>query len=239
MRLHHLPASALESAGDASQPSVFVAHHNPETRDSLEWSIGAAGLKVRAFDTAEALVSWLDARGGRVRGVVVSHLWSPGLDGVGLQEALRARGLSLPVILVTSHDDVSRAVSAMKAGAFDLFQQPVNHQALLARVREALAREASDFERAQAVATAVARWARLSPRERQVMRMVVEGRLNKQIAGELGLSSKTVEVHRAHVMQKMEAESLAELVREALMVDGAALGAGAGSRNGGIAAAGR
>ena len=142
----------------------------------------------------------------------------PGLSGIDLQEELVTRGMSLPVIMISGYGDVMTAARAMRAGAIDFLEKPISRQLLLDRVREALEvdrqRRRVEAERAEVAA----RVARLTPRERQVMELVVSGNTNKVIAIDLGLCEKTVEVHRAHVMEKMKVQSLAELVRLAILV---------------------
>jgi len=143
----------------------------------------------------------------------------PGMSGLDLQDRLRDRGCDSPVIIITGHGDVPVAIRAMKAGAFDFIEKPFSDQTLLDRIREAL--EHDEDRRTRAVwVTRVHGWYQsLSPREIEVMGLVVQGHLNKQIAGDLGLSHKTIEVHRAHVMEKMHAKSLADLVRMAVMLE--------------------
>jgi len=142
----------------------------------------------------------------------------PGLSGIDLQDELVARKAQLPVIMISGYGDVTTAARAMRAGAIDFLEKPISRQLLLDRVREALEvdrqRRRAEAERAEVAA----RVARLTPRERQVMELVVSGNTNKVIAIDLGLCEKTVEVHRAHVMEKMKVQSLAELVRLAILV---------------------
>jgi FixJ family two-component response regulator len=137
----------------------------------------------------------------------------PGMGGLEAHEALARRGLTLPVVFLTGHGDVPTGVQAIKRGAIDFLLKPVDDEQLLASVAAALAGHADLWTLAAERRRAAELHARLSPREREVMSLVVAGRLNKQIAGRLGISQKTVKVHRAHAMEKMQAASVAELVR--------------------------
>jgi two-component system, LuxR family, response regulator FixJ len=195
--------------------TVFILDDDPAVRDSLCWLMESMGWRTEAFATAAEVIN----RSRRpMRGCLVADLRLEGpMDGLELCEELDRRGVRPPTIMITGHGDVTAAVRAMKDGAFDFIEKPFSDQALLDRVREALAlEEAEREEREQAEATRQ-RLDRLTRREREVMELVVRGRLNKQIAADLGLSHKTVEVHRAHVMEKMEAPSLAALVRMAVL----------------------
>lgn len=203
----------------AAGPSVFVVDDDKAVRDSLQWLLESAGLEVRTFPDAQAFLDDLAALEGEPRGCLLADLRLPGMSGLDLQDRLNERGIKIPVIVITGHGDVSMAVRAMKAGAVHFIEKPFNEQVLLERVREALARDAEGRRAAGDAAQLEQRHASLTPRERQVMELVVTGRLNKQIAADLELSPKTVEVHRAHVMEKMEAGSLADLVRMAVTLE--------------------
>jgi two-component system response regulator FixJ len=149
---------------------------------------------------------------------VIADVRMPDMDGMTLQEELGKRGSALPVIVVTGHADVPLAVRAMKAGAVDFIEKPFDDEALISSVKRALAQAMSTREQASATQKASALIATLSARERQVLELLVAGRSNKVIAYELDISPRTVEIHRAHVMEKMEAKSLSDLVRAALAV---------------------
>ena len=149
-------------------------------------------------------------------GCLVLDLRMPGTSGLELQELMARRGFCLPVILITAHGDVPTAVRAMKAGAIDFMSKPFNDQELLDRIHQALAKDAQVRGERAARADIAARIALLTPREREVMNLVVAGMANKTIAAQLQLSAKTVETHRARVMDKMQAASVAELVRAVL-----------------------
>jgi RNA polymerase sigma factor (sigma-70 family) len=189
---------------------IYVVDDDEPMRDSLVWLLESKGLRVEAHPSAEA---FLDALKDEMQGCLVLDVRMPGMSGLELFERLQARGVTLPVIFVTGHGDVPMAVSAVKKGAVDFIEKPFNEEEMLRLVRQCLetdrAQRASRRER-EAVRRRVAT---LTEREREVMNLVIAGRLNKQIADELGIATKTVEVHRARVMEKLEAESVAELVR--------------------------
>jgi FixJ family two-component response regulator len=196
-------------------PLVFVVDDEPAIRDSLALLLRSVGLPTRTFDSAQA---FLDAFQPVPNACLLADVRMPGMSGLELQETLRARGLKVPVIVLTGHGDIAMAVRAMKAGAADFIEKPYNDQVLIDSVNRALAasRSAQGAPPAADRAGIEARIATLSPREREVMQFVIEGKPNKVIATRLGLSTRTVEVHRAKVMEKMQAASLAELVRMAL-----------------------
>lgn len=196
-------------------PLVFVVDDEPAIRDSLALLLRSVGLPTRTFDSAQA---FLDAFQPVPNSCLLADVRMPGMSGLELQETLRTRGLKVPVIVLTGHGDIGMAVRAMKAGATDFIEKPYNDQVLIDSVNRALAasRSAQSAPSAADRAGIEARIATLSPREREVMQFVIEGKPNKVIATRLGLSTRTVEVHRAKVMEKMQAASLAELVRMAL-----------------------
>jgi FixJ family two-component response regulator len=152
-------------------------------------------------------------------GCLVLDVRMPGMSGLELQEKLARDRVALPVIIMTGHGDVPMAVRALKAGALDFIEKPFNDQTLLDRINEAIEQCERTLDVAAERAKVAARHAALTPREREVMTLVVAGRLNKLIADELGLSTRTVEIHRARIMDKMEAKSLSHLVRMALLLE--------------------
>lgn len=199
------PAPAPDTA-----PIVFVVDDDEAVRRSLCWLLGSADMRAEAFASAP---EFLDSITGAHAGCVVTDVRMPGPSGLDLQDELARRGIDLPIILVTGHGDVRMAVRAMKAGAFDFVEKPFDDRTLLDLVHRAVAKNLAD-RRAEAERGDVrARIATLTPRERQVLDLIVAGEPNKGIAHRLGISEKTVETHRAHVMEKMEARSFAELMK--------------------------
>ncbi len=192
------------------KPTVFVVDDDAAVLRSLRRLLASAGFEVVAFDSPQA---FLDGLGGDASGCVVLDYSMPGLNGLELQQALGARGSPLPVIFLTGRGDIPTSVRAMKGGAVDFLTKPVEGEVLLAAVRQAILRDRSQREERAGQAEMRRRLATLTARELEVLRHVVAGRLNKQIAAELGTVEKTVKVHRARVLEKMQAQSLADLVR--------------------------
>ncbi len=194
--------------------TVHVVDDDEAIRDSLTVLLGAAGFAVAAYPSAEAFLT--GATHGP--GCVLIDVRMPGMGGLELQEELARRGRRIPVILMTGHADVPIAVKAMKAGAVDFVEKPFEEQAMLTAIRRAfsLGLEAA---RAEAEGNQIgSRLAHLTPREREVLDALVAGKPNKIIAYELSISPRTVEIHRARVMEKMEARTLSDLVRMALSI---------------------
>jgi two-component system, LuxR family, response regulator FixJ len=197
------------------EPTVFVVDDDPAVRDSLRWLLQSVDLAVETFATGEA---FLEAYDPARPGCLVLDVRMPGMSGLRLQEELGKRGITLPVIVITGYAEVQTAVRALKTGAFDFIEKPYSDEVLLECIHRAIEtdREAREVE---ALRTELAgRFALLTPREREVMELVTAGKANKVIAADLGLSPKTVEVHRAAVMDKMGADSVAELVRFELLL---------------------
>ena len=196
-------------------PTVYIVDDDTEMRETLRSLVSSVNLPVETYASGQ---EFLETANGSRAGCLVVDLRMPGLSGIDLQDELVARNAQLPVIMISGYGDVTTAARAMRAGAIDFLEKPISRQLLLDRVREALEvdrqRRRAEAERAEVAA----RVARLTPRERQVMELVVSGNTNKVIAIDLGLCEKTVEVHRAHVMEKMKVQSLAELVRLAILV---------------------
>jgi two-component system, LuxR family, response regulator FixJ len=202
----------------AADGVVHVIDDDADVRQSLAFLLSTAGLAVRVHDSAVAFLKVLPEIKD---GCVVTDVRMPGIDGLELQRRLGEHEKRLPVIVMTGHGDVPLAVEAMKAGAVDFIEKPFDDEVMLSAIRAALARNADDRERNARAAAIQERIARLSDRERDVLDRLVAGKANKVIAYELGISPRTVEVYRANVMTKMQADSLSELVRMALIESGA------------------
>jgi two-component system, LuxR family, response regulator FixJ len=196
------------------EPIVFVVDDDRAMRDSLRWLLESIGLSVRTYATAADFLSDHDPA---QPGCLVLDVRMPGMSGLDLQTELAKRGSELPTIVVTGHAEVAMAVRAVKAGALDFIEKPFSDQLLLDRVRQALEIDRQSREVRVRREDARRRLASLSAREREVLTLVAAGKANKEIAAALGLSPKTVEVHRAHVMSKMAVDSLAELIRVAIL----------------------
>lgn len=193
---------------------VHVIDDDEDVRHSLAFLLSTAGLAVRVYESA---IAFLDGISDIGEGVVVTDIRMPKMDGLELQRRLRQLKSNLPVIVITGHGDVPLAVEAMKAGAVDFIEKPFNDEDLLSAIRSALARCAKDSDRNVRVAAIRDRLKKLSDREQEVMERLVAGKVNKVIAHELGISPRTVEIYRANVMTKMEADSLSDLVRMAMV----------------------
>ncbi|MBW0151213.1 MAG: response regulator FixJ [Phenylobacterium sp.] len=193
---------------------VHVIDDDEAMRDSLAFLLDTAGLTACTYDSAQA---FLDALEAAAAGVIVTDIRMPGMTGLDLVRRLKARACAYPVIMITGHGDVPLAVEAMKAGVVDFLEKPFEEETLLAAIRSAqspAAEAAVDPERERVRAVLDS----LSPREHEVLDGVVEGKLNKVIAHELGISPRTVEVYRANVMSKTGARGLSELIRMVLLV---------------------
>ena len=198
---------------EPSAARVHVIDDDEAVRDSLGFLFESADLPVLTYESAAHFLQTVPLAGG---GCVVTDVRMPGMSGMDLLRELKGRNVSLPVVVITGHGDVPLAVEAMKAGAFDFLEKPFDDERLLGVVRRALDRLSEGPVDAE-VAAIHTRIARLSQRERQVLKRLVEGQLNKTIAWDLGISARTVEVYRAKLMAKMEAAAFADLVRMALL----------------------
>ncbi|HZV06137.1 MAG TPA: response regulator FixJ [Gemmataceae bacterium] len=196
---------------------VHIIDDDTDVRQSLSFLLRTAGLAVREHESASLFLEVLaEAR----EGCIITDVRMPGIDGIELQRRLSAEGNNLPVIVMTGHGDIALAVEAMKAGAVDFIEKPFDDEVMIAAVKAALARRAGDRERDALSAEIGKRLKLLSERERQVMRGLVAGKPNKIIAYDLSISPRTVEIYRANVMTKMQADSLSALVRMALLDGG-------------------
>jgi two-component system, LuxR family, response regulator FixJ len=193
---------------------VHIIDDDPALRDALKMLLSAEGFNVKAHASARG---FLEAVGPNESGCVVTDVRMPGLSGLDLMTRMRSQGLSLPVIIMTAHADVPLAVAAMKAGAVDLLEKPFDNDAFVAALRNGMALGASAQTHVDDIRVVRERRASLTARENEVMAGLLRGQSNKLIARELGISVRTVEVHRANVMSKMQARSLAELVRLSLV----------------------
>ena len=192
---------------------VFIVDDDAAVRDSLRALLESSSFSVREFDSAKALLQTPELSRSAC---VIADIRMPDMDGLALQEELIKRQVGIPVIIVTGHGDVPLAVRAMKAGAVDFIEKPFDEQLILDSVGRAIALSKETRSQASLHQAAETRIASLTARERQVLEHLVAGRANKVIAHELDISPRTVEIHRAHLMEKMQARSLSDLVRMAL-----------------------
>ena len=197
-----------------AQRMVHVIDDDEALRESLAFLLRAAQLEVKSYSSAKA---FLDTLPDESLGCVITDVRMPDISGIDLLRRLKELKIGVPVIVVTGHGDVALAVEAMKIGAADFFEKPFDDDLLLASVRSALREQEGKKKRYAERAEIESRIAALSPRERDVLTGLVEGRANKQIAFDLGISPRTVEIYRANLMNKMQADSLSDLVRMALV----------------------
>ena len=189
---------------------VHIIDDDEAIRDALSWLLGSRGVAVQTWESAE---SFLSAYRADVRGCLLLDIRMGGMSGLELFDRLRAQACTLPVTFLTGHAEVPMAVSALKRGARDFVEKPFNDNDLVDRLLEALAAEAEAHARSASKADRLTRLATLSSRERQVMDLILEGLMNKVIADRLGISMRTVEVHRARVLEKMGAKTAVDLAR--------------------------
>jgi RNA polymerase sigma factor (sigma-70 family) len=189
---------------------VFVVDDDPSVRSSLKFLISTVGLQVESFDSADA---FLRRKAIDVPSCLVLDVRLPGLSGLDFQCELSSRNIRIPIVFVTAHGDIPMTVRAMKAGAVEFLTKPFRDQDLLDAIRVALERDRARREQEKELVVLQKRFESLTSREREVISMVVSGMLNKQIAGELGTAENTVKVQRSRAMEKMRAQSVADLVR--------------------------
>jgi RNA polymerase sigma factor (sigma-70 family) len=190
---------------------VYLVDDEPGVRRSLARLLRAEGYDVLSFPSAESFLPVVEPRGGP--SCLVADLRMPGLSGLELQQELTDRGLAVPIVFISGRGDLGSGVRAMRGGAVDFLEKPVVHERLLDAIRRALEQARQRRAESDEHAMLEARLAKLTPREREVFALVVTGLLNKQVGARLGASEKTIKVHRARVMEKMQAGAFAELVR--------------------------
>ena len=195
---------------------IFLVDDDAAVRDALSLYLEGSGFDVRTFDSAESFLGEIDNMG---RGVLVLDQRMTGLSGLELQSELKMRGVDLPTIFITGHGDVPMSVRAMKEGATDFLEKPFKEEDLLDRVSKALLANGRRRQGSAETSAIARRFESLTPRERQVLELVVRGHANKVVASRLGASRRTIEIHRAHVMRKMQASSLAQLVRMVMRLE--------------------
>jgi two-component system response regulator FixJ len=197
--------------------SVHLIDDDPDVRDSLAFLLSTADIATQAYESATAFL----ATAASARGCVITDIRMPEVDGMELVRRLKTLGIDLPIIVITGHGDVPLAVEAMKAGVRDFIEKPFDDTVILGAVRQALAASADASAAGSQRAEILARIQLLSAREHQVLEGLVAGKANKVIANELDISPRTVEIYRAHVMSKMQARSLSELVRFSMVAQAA------------------
>ena len=192
------------------RPTTYVIDDDKAVRESLRWLIESVGLPVETYGSAREFLSSFK---NNHPGCIIIDVRMPEMSGLELQEHLNAKRVQMPVIIITGHGDVPMAVRALKAGAMDFIEKPFNDQALLDRIQHALQRHLETAQQRAELDEARRAYAQLTRREQEVLQRVVSGETSKRIAVELGLSTKTIEAHRAKIMHKLHVKSLAELVR--------------------------
>lgn len=203
--------------GPLNPPLVYVVDDDTGVLDAIRLLLRSVGLASRGFSSAD---EFLEAFDPEAHACIILDLRMPGMSGLELQARLRELGSVTPIIFVTAHGDVPSAVEAVKGGAVDFIQKPFQDQKLLDKIHQALAQDAALRAERRRKAEILERIRQLTPREAEVMALVVQGKMNKSIARELGISQRTVEIHRARVMEKMGARSVQELVQMILAVEG-------------------
>jgi two-component system, LuxR family, response regulator TtrR len=202
---------------NGNQEMVYVVDDDEAVRDSLRWLLEGQGFRVTAFESADRFLASLPADvSGTVPGCLILDVRMPGMTGTELHDELIRRGVEIPLIFITGHGSVPMAVSSMKKGAVDFLEKPFNDEQLCMLVASAFQRTRDDGSKSVLAKRAQELLARLTPREDQVLERIVAGRLNKQIADDLDISIKTVEAHRANIMDKIEARTMADLMKTAL-----------------------
>ena len=206
----------MASENAAAQAVVHIIDDDEGLRESLAFLLRSTKLEVRSFDSAKA---FLDVLPDTALGCVITDVRMPEMSGIELLRRLKELKIGVPVIVITGHGDIALAVEAMKIGAADFFEKPFDDDLLIASVHAALQQQQDQTKRGIERAEIEHRIATLSPREKDTLAGLIEGRANKQIAFDLGISPRTVEIYRANLMNKMQANSLSDLVRMALIAD--------------------
>ena len=200
---------------DTSATNVYVVDDDEDVRKAIAWLLSSVKLDALCFDSAAAFLDHYQPRRGSC---LILDVRMPGMSGLELQEHLKSNGDPLPIIFLTAHGDVPMATQAMARGAFQFIEKPCNNQILLDTVQGALEASREAFDQAQKHSAVKARIDNLTDREREVLRMILKGDTNKAISNAMNISPRTVEVHRAHVMEKMNAQTVADLVRKVVEV---------------------
>jgi len=198
-----------------SEPIVHIVDDDKAIRDSLALLMKSIGYESMSYDSAEIFLNEADLY---APGCLIVDIRMQGISGLELQLLLNNKGIKMPVIIITGHGDVPMAVQAMKAGAIDFLEKPYDNELLVTRIKQCLSEASKSQDKSRIVAEAKTRISHLTPREQEVMNLLVAGKHNKIIAKELNISVRTAEAHRAKVMKKLHAESLSDIVRLALVV---------------------
>jgi two-component system, LuxR family, response regulator FixJ len=207
----------MAMASEIDTDTVLVVDDDPDARQSLEFLIRSVGLNIRSYASAADFLASPDVESA---GCLVLDLRMPGMSGLELQDRLNEMNIGMPVILLTAYAEVPIAVKAMKAGAIDVIQKPYSQQVLLDRIQQALAKDRAMRQRLHDMKGAKEKLARLTAGEREVLDRLRAGKSNKEIAGELGLTRRGIEARRANIMRKLEADSLADLLRMVMISEG-------------------
>lgn len=197
-------------------PMIFLIDDHASVRAALGEMLGVLGYSVKAYESADVFLAAIAAIEERELGCIVADVRMPGTDGIGLVRELARRGIAMPVVLISGHADVPMAVAAIKSGAQDFIEKPVDDRQLVAAINRALARSFEHLDLLRAQSALDARFARLTPRQIEIFDLVADGFTSHAIAAKLNISVRTVDSYRAEVMEKMQAESVAGLVRQAI-----------------------
>lgn len=203
----------MQAPAAPPEPTVWVVDDDPSIRELIEWLMKRDGIRVQTFSSARA---FLKAYTPEAPGCVVLDLYLPGMGGLDLQQYLIEHGIEMPIVFLSGRADVPQAVKAVKGGAIDFIEKPFDYKRMVALVRDCLERDVAAHAARQRSGAAASRLASLTQREREVLDRVVAGKINRVIAEELDISVKTVEAHRAKIMEKLAVDSVAELVKLAL-----------------------